>query len=345
MGFLNATGITTLVEKLKDKFALKAEMSNKQDILVSGTNIKTVNGNSLLGSGNVQISYPSMLPSAQIRLAQATHKASDTGYKYRLWLTSADGTMWVPINTSSSTSSSTEKTLNTRPIDPFGQIIYFDNNGTTTSGNDLTVDKVWMKYGSFTIGYSYVISLTQRSPIYLKCTPQANGSAVMSVLTQTLPSSNDGYIYIFLGVATSSTAMELYLEHPVYYHDGTGIRLWTGAASGGGGGTTYVIDVSMSYGSITSYDLHSATAADISSALSADPETKVILKIAVDEEVTPVVVVPSLGNRANAEFSAIYMRALFSALDYSMGDTYGYDITLRLNASGLDVMHYQSTSY
>lgn len=32
------------------------DVSNKQDILVSGTNIKTVNGNSLLGSGNITIS-------------------------------------------------------------------------------------------------------------------------------------------------------------------------------------------------------------------------------------------------------------------------------------------------
>lgn len=44
MGFLDATGITTLVNKLKTKF---------QPLLVSGTNIKTVGGNSLLGSGNV----------------------------------------------------------------------------------------------------------------------------------------------------------------------------------------------------------------------------------------------------------------------------------------------------
>lgn len=113
----------------------------------------------------------------------------------------------------------------------------------------------------------------------------------------------------------------------------------------GGGGSSYVIDVNMSSGSITSYDLHSATAAGISSALSADPETKVILKIVVDEEASPVVVVPSLGNRARGEFSAIYMRALFSALDYSKGDVYGYDVTLRLNANGLDVMNYQNTAY
>lgn len=32
------------------------QLANKQDKLVSGTNIKTVNGNSLLGSGNIEIS-------------------------------------------------------------------------------------------------------------------------------------------------------------------------------------------------------------------------------------------------------------------------------------------------
>lgn len=35
--------------------ATKAELANKQDQLVSGTNIKTVNGQSLLGNGNIQI--------------------------------------------------------------------------------------------------------------------------------------------------------------------------------------------------------------------------------------------------------------------------------------------------
>ena len=35
--------------------------TNKQDTLVSGTNIKTVNGNSLLGSGNITISSVTVL--------------------------------------------------------------------------------------------------------------------------------------------------------------------------------------------------------------------------------------------------------------------------------------------
>ena len=36
-------------------FATKTEVSAKQDKLVSGTNIKTINGNSILGEGNIEI--------------------------------------------------------------------------------------------------------------------------------------------------------------------------------------------------------------------------------------------------------------------------------------------------
>lgn len=58
MKVLDALGVTTLVTRLKTYFALKSEVNAKQDTLVSGTNIKTVNNTSLLGSGNVSISVP-----------------------------------------------------------------------------------------------------------------------------------------------------------------------------------------------------------------------------------------------------------------------------------------------
>lgn len=41
-----------------DNLATKAELNTKQDTLVSGTNIKTVNGVSILGSGNITIETP-----------------------------------------------------------------------------------------------------------------------------------------------------------------------------------------------------------------------------------------------------------------------------------------------
>ena len=40
---------------ISDKYATKTELTSKQDTLVSGTNIKTINNESLLGSGNIDI--------------------------------------------------------------------------------------------------------------------------------------------------------------------------------------------------------------------------------------------------------------------------------------------------
>lgn len=168
----------------------------------------------------------------QLRTNSSNLVAADTGYRYRIWLTSADGSKWVPINTSTSTNSTTARSLNTRAIDPFGAIVYRDKNGTCNSGTGLGATGIWQQY-TLTIGYSYVLTMAFPAPVYLRCTPQSDGSAVMNDVVQALPSSNDGKIYIFLGVAYSATAMELQAYHPVYWHDGTGIRIWTGAASSG----------------------------------------------------------------------------------------------------------------
>ena len=169
----------------------------------------------------------------QLRTNSSTLKASDTGYKYRLWFTSADRTKWVPANTSTSTSATAAKTMNTRPIDPFGPIVYNSTNGTVTADADVPKATIWTVY-TLDARYSYMksgFSLTYPAPVFVKCTPQSNGSAVMSELVQAFPNSNDGKIYIFLGIAYSASSMELRPEHPVYYHDGTAVRLWTGAAA------------------------------------------------------------------------------------------------------------------
>lgn len=88
------------------------------------------------------------------------------------------------------------------------------------------------------LGYSFnrtgaALTLTTKTPVYLKCAPQSDGSAIMDSSTpivQTLPSTADGKIYIFLGIAYSATNIELIPQHPVYYHDGTAIRIWIGGA-------------------------------------------------------------------------------------------------------------------
>ena len=163
----------------------------------------------------------------QLRGDNGTRPASDKGYRYRIWLSSLDNQSWVPINTSTATDATTSRSLNSRVIDPFGEIVYYSYNGTTNAAANLTATTIWQQY-AFTIGYSYVKSLTAWDPVYLKCEPQTSGGAVMKDIVQALPSTADGFIYIYLGIAYSATAMELRFYHPVYYHDGTGIRAWTG---------------------------------------------------------------------------------------------------------------------
>ena len=50
-------------------------------------------------------------------------------------------------------------------------------------------------------------------------------------IVQDLPTTNDGKIYIYLGIAYDTTHMELHIWHPIYYHDGTNVRLWRGKQS------------------------------------------------------------------------------------------------------------------
>lgn len=59
-------------------------------------------------------------------------------------------------------------------------------------------------------------ALTFPDSVFLRCTPQSDGSAVMNDIVQALPTSKDGKIYIHLGTAYSATNMELQIEHPVY---------------------------------------------------------------------------------------------------------------------------------
>lgn len=176
----------------------------------------------------------------QLRTNSSTMKTADKFYRYRLLFTSADGAKWIPANTSTSTDATSARTPNTRAIDPFGEIVWYGTTTAIEANANVTAAQLWQEYyGSYTnIGYSFnntgsAATMTAALPIYIKCTPQADGSAVIDAATpytQTLPSSADGKIYIYLGRAASATLFEITMNHPVYYHDGSGIRLWTGKA-------------------------------------------------------------------------------------------------------------------
>lgn len=169
-----------------------------------------------------------------IRTNYSQKPVSGACYRYRLLFTSADGTKWVPANTGSSTNATATRTVNQTPIDPFGPIAYYGTTTALSSGGNPSVSYQYQQ-SQLTLGYSFnrtgaALTLTSKAPLYIKCAPQTDGSAIMDSSTpyvQALPSTEDGKIYIFLGIATSATQIELNISHPVYYYKDGAIRLWT----------------------------------------------------------------------------------------------------------------------
>ena len=147
--------------------------------------------------------------------------------QYRILFSSADGTKYVPATSSTSTSATTSKTVTTEKIDPFGEILVY-NSTTTRTANQTPSASVLFSQMRITIGYSFnrtgaASTLTTNVPVYIKCTPQTDGSAIIDPDTpyvQSMPSTEDGKIYIFLGIASSATYVEVLYTHPVYQYKG-----------------------------------------------------------------------------------------------------------------------------
>lgn len=171
----------------------------------------------------------------QIRSNSSSLPMTSIVYRYRLLFTSADGTKFVPANNSTSTNATSARTVCQDKINPFGRIVYYGTTASVAAGSRPSAANLWDMY-AFTLGYSFQKSpnyvLTLWKPVYLKCAPQSDGSAIIDSTTpfvQDLPTTEDGKIYIHLGVAYSETQIELLLHHPVYQYTGGMIRPYTNA--------------------------------------------------------------------------------------------------------------------
>lgn len=176
----------------------------------------------------------------QIRTGSTTRKTTDACRYYKVFFSSVDGTHWVPAAASTTNSATSAKTVNQRPIDPFGPIVYYSATTSLSADSNVSASYVWQQY-NLTLGYSFnrtgaALTLTAQEPVYIKCAPQADGSAIIDKddpFVQELPDEEDGNIYIFFGVASEATTVELNLAHPVYYVTGSTennnrkVRIWT----------------------------------------------------------------------------------------------------------------------
>ena len=92
-------------------------------------------------------------------------------------------------------------------------ILYASSNiaASATGTNNFTAR-------TLTITTTQAITLTSYKPVYIQ--GQLNGTIFTPIsttpLTQTVPTSDDGYEYILLGVAYSSTGLYLFSDHPIF---------------------------------------------------------------------------------------------------------------------------------
>lgn len=173
----------------------------------------------------------------QLRTNSGTLPAKFKTYRYRLLFTSSDGNYFVGANADTTTNATAVKTPTTEKIDPFGEIVYYGSTTVVNENDNFNTTILWQQIG-FTLGYSFnntgvALVLDYPKPVYIKCAPQTDGSAIIDATTpyvQSLPSTEDGKIYIYLGIAYSATNVDLHMKHPVYYYKDGAIREWTNAA-------------------------------------------------------------------------------------------------------------------
>jgi hypothetical protein len=148
-------------------------------------------------------------------------------YGSQLMMKLQNGT-WESLTSTYSTA--TNKTKNTSGFLPSGGVLFYNSSITTTSGN-LTAN--WISYialQSTTFQYSSNCgtTLVAYKSVYLKGSI-SNGLFYLADVwwTQTLPTSDDGYVYIYIGEARGTTNISLYPEHPMYAFKGGTIQTIT----------------------------------------------------------------------------------------------------------------------
>ena len=164
----------------------------------------------------------------QLRRNGGNFIVSTALYRYQILLQKNETTL-VPINAVNN-NTGTSKTLTTDSFNPFAQILYY--NSTTTINANSSVGATAL-YEQMTLDLRYSFNtgttLTAHKDVYLVAVPQSDGLAKLhtSPISQVLPTTEDGLIYIYLGRAYSNYQIELHPIHPVYEYKEGRIQQYT----------------------------------------------------------------------------------------------------------------------
>lgn len=160
--------------------------------------------------------------------------ANSAVYRYKLLFHVSEDNL-TPLNNNNNVTKTTKTILINVEFEPFSEILYYATTTAISSGAVFPATALAYAHSAVDLRHTFNINdtvdpLTAGSDVYMKVSPQINGKVKIASampLTQTLPSTqNDiGYWYIYLGRAYSAYQISLYPYHPVYYYDGTSVRL------------------------------------------------------------------------------------------------------------------------
>ena len=169
MSFLDDAGVTKLTSYLKGK--IQTLLSKKQDTLISGTNIKSINGNSMLGSGNIAIKGSSWYGTSSTAATTATKSVTCGGYV----LQTGGGTLVCVTFSTANTYVSGALKLN---VNSTGAKNIYVNNAVTSSSNTLTWDAGECLTFVYSGSYYYFVGRSKA---------QSGGGLLVTVETDQVP--------------------------------------------------------------------------------------------------------------------------------------------------------------
>lgn len=222
-----------------DSYTKSADAVTASDYGTIQTISTTVQGVRLSGDQND--------PNHSSRYAYGRWKTTDAIYRYMVCLT--NGGQLIPINTNSNVTGNKSSGFTVREFDPLGDIMWYNTTTTLSANTVYSGSNFYTKYGSLVDlryafnGLSSTASsskLAANDSAYLVARPTDNGKAKLyygannttydACLTNTLPTSEDGLIYIYLGQMYDSYRVELHQNKPIYWYSKGRVVPFTWAA-------------------------------------------------------------------------------------------------------------------
>lgn len=171
-------------------------------------------------------------------------------YPYVIMLPSGDGQGYYPINASEKDTGTAKTGICAGVFNITQRIYYYSTDANVAVNATVRQDRLWQAYAlnlaysfntgtTLTVGKDVYMVATLQSPTTAKLrNPGATGTnasaaatgASAGPITQTLPTTDDGFIYILLGRAYTNNMITLALEHPIYWYKNGAIGRYTAEA-------------------------------------------------------------------------------------------------------------------